>query len=178
MITYLKKIIEIKKYFSKKNFRNILELGVGKGQWKSILNKEKHLNRIISIDKIVFNKDVTFAGDLKENLFLYKLKKKIISDITIIISDLCNNISGIKYFDWYYFNLFFNKIYCHVPLFLVKKGNFVFKCFNKVNNNCFFFFLKIIFNKVLCIKLCNSKKKSSEFYYICKMYKFNELRRL
>lgn len=163
------KIIEIyKKYIYLNKKKNILILGSGKGIWEkylSIFNKN-----LFSVDckyDTIYRKNFFIKTNIFEKIFIFELcyfNKKF----DIIICDICCNLSGIKEKDCLFFINLYNKIKEIYKSFLKKNGFLIFKFINFCNITSNFLDLKKDFRTVKFVKLNSSKKKSSEFYSICK----------
>ncbi|MGX7589168.1 SAM-dependent methyltransferase [Candidatus Vidania fulgoroideorum] len=165
------KIYEIhKKYLNNVYNKNILILGSGKGIWEKYLSVFK--TKIFSIDckyNTIYRKNFFIKTDIFNNIFNFELcffNKKF----DIIICDICSNISGIKERDFSFFLKLYYKIKKIYNFFLLKNGILVFKFMNFCSITNKFYKLKKDFKIVKYIKLNSSKKKSSEFYSICKFF--------
>ncbi|MGX7582926.1 SAM-dependent methyltransferase [Candidatus Vidania fulgoroideorum] len=149
---------------------SVIEFGSNKSGWTQyILKKSKN---ILCIDKKIINKIICSSIKYIEidmfNIFnILNFKKKF----NVVVSDVCHNISGIKDLDSFEFIKIFNFFYLNIDKILLKKGNFIFKYFNKLITKKKIIKIKKYFKTVKNIKLKTSKKKSSEFFLICKKFK-------
>ncbi|MGX7589013.1 RlmE/FtsJ family methyltransferase [Candidatus Vidania fulgoroideorum] len=162
------KIIEINKKYIKKSNNTILILGSGKGIWEKYLTSKG--NKMYSVDKIYNGRKNFLKTNIFSKIFVFELNffdKKF----DIIISDICCNISGIKEKDHCFFLKLYYKLLEIINIFLKKKGTLIFKFMNFCNITDRFHILNELFDYVKHTKLSSSKRKSSEFYSICKNYK-------
>ncbi|UOQ33091.1 Ribosomal RNA large subunit methyltransferase E [Candidatus Vidania fulgoroideae] len=152
-----------------KKERTILELGSYPGGWTQYILEEYKNIFLVSVDrKEVFFKKKNFVF-IKGNIFddetikkISKIKKKF----DLIISDVCDNISGVNIIDKGNFNLIIKRISLIGKIFLKKKKNLLFKNLIeglekdiRINFN--------YFDKVNIFRLKFRKKKSSESFIFC-----------
>ncbi|UOQ27873.1 Ribosomal RNA large subunit methyltransferase E [Candidatus Vidania fulgoroideae] len=162
----IKEIDERKKIFLKE--RSVLELGSFPGGWTQYILERYKKIFLVSVDKkkVLPKKNHVFIkGDILDDKVLdeiLKIKKKF----DLIISDICENVSGIGTIDDSRSNSIFDRLSLIGKKFLKRGKNLLFKnlseCLYKEIKKKFNYFDRVIF-----FRLKFRKKRSSENFVFC-----------
>ncbi|MGX7585770.1 SAM-dependent methyltransferase [Candidatus Vidania fulgoroideorum] len=143
-------------------WQDIMEIGAHQGGWTQYAYKKAR--KILCIDWIIKNKiqkrNIRYIECDVFSLSFYR-------SFDIVLSDLCHNMSGDKYYDGRRLACFYQYIKNRLPTILKKGGCLVCKYFNYTN------ITMENFRTIKHIKLRSSKDRSSEMYIICKGYELN-----
>lgn len=166
--------IDNKENLFKKNML-VLDLGCSPGSWSQYVSKKIAPNgKIIACD-LLFMKYINLVKfiqiDINNPNFIHYIKKIIKNKkFDIIISDICPNITGIKYLDIINYKKLLN-IQLYICNCLLKyNGNYITKIFLMDDLIIFKKKLKLYFKFVTLIKSNISLKNSKEIYLIAKNY--------
>ncbi|MGQ9780775.1 MAG: RlmE family RNA methyltransferase [Nitrososphaeria archaeon] len=154
---------------------HVVDFGCAPGGWLQVAG-----NRVGSEGKI-FGFDLKQVNVKSANVFTYTLdvlspyaldfvKKKLVYEVDVILSDLSPNITGVWEIDHMKQIDLTMKVIDMVPHILKPGGNCVFKVFQGSYFNHVIGRLKNIFEKVIITKPSASRKESSEAYVVCLSY--------
>ncbi len=164
------KLIQIQKEFNLiQPGDNVLELGSAPGGWSQVVSKI--LNGSGSITAI----DVLPMKEIKNVNFyqidLIDIEKLNLEKISIVLSDIAPNISGISITDSENMIELLNIEIYLINKYLVKGGSFLAKCFQGSSFDHLKEFMKENFKEVIRIKPEASRTSSKECYLLGKFKK-------
>ena len=141
-----------------------------------LINKKKFIKgRIIGIDLLLIKK-IKFVEFIQGN-FCEKNTKNYLEFtlnnylVNVILCDITNNISGIKFIDEIYIKKFFKLIIYFIYKYIKNEGSFIIKTFHSKSFLRIFKYLKYHFHIVCEIKTNSSYSNSSETFLIIKKLK-------
>lgn len=151
----------------------VLDLGSSPGGWsKYAVSCLGEKGFVIACDILPMKniKNVEFMkGNIEDEFFLKNLIKRCkLEKISVVMSDISPNISGISIIDMPNSIKLLNLALMICLKTITPKGVFVFKVFQGENLNVFLKKIKLVFKKVKILNLCSSRYKSRESYIIAK----------
>ena len=153
----------------------VVDFGCAPGGWLQVASER------VGPDGRVFGFDLKKVDIQLNNVFTYTLdifspqaldfvRKSIIFEVDVILSDLSQNITGVWEVDHTRQIDLTMKVIDMVPHLLKPEGNCVFKIFQGDYFQDVRDKLKGMFKKVLITKPSASRKASSEIYFVCLSY--------
>ena len=166
------KLIEIDKKF--KIFKNgmfILDIGAAPGSWSQYASKAIKNSKIISIDlkdMSPINNGIHIKGDFTEPDIQEKIKKNLIKEFDVVMSDMAVNTTGVKNLDSIQTGELCKEAMTFSKKVISSKGYFISKIFMGSTFNEIVALGKKIFKEVKVFKPLSSRKESKESFIICK----------
>ena len=153
----------------------VIDFGCAPGGWLQVASKK------VGPDGKVFGFDLKKVDIQLKNVFTYILdifspealdfvKKSVIFEVDVILSDLTQNITGVWEVDHMRQIDLTMKVIDMIPHLLKPEGNCVIKLFQGDYFQDVRDKLKGMFEKVLLTKPSASRKESSEIYIVCLSY--------
>jgi 23S rRNA (uridine2552-2'-O)-methyltransferase len=153
----------------------VVDFGCAPGGWLQVASER------VGPDGKVFGFDLKKVNIQLNNVFTYTLdifspqaldfvRKSIIFEVDVILSDLSQNITGVWEVDHTRQIDLTMKVIDMIPHLLKPEGNCVFKIFQGDYFQDVRDKLKGMFKKVLITKPSASRKESSEIYFVCLSY--------
>ena len=166
------KLIEIDKKF--KIFKNgmlILDIGASPGSWSQYASKVIKNSKIISIDlkdMSPINNGIHIKGDFTEPDIQEKIKKNLIKEFDVVMSDMAVNTTGVKNIDSIQTGELCKEAMIFSKKVISSKGYFISKIFMGSTFNEIVALGKKIFREVKVFKPLSSRKESKESFIVCK----------
>ena len=166
------KLIEIDKKF--KIFKNgmfILDIGASPGSWSQYASKAIKNSKIISIDlkdMSPINNGIHIKGDFTEPDIQEKIKKNLIKEFDVVMSDMAVNTTGVKNIDSIQTGELCKEAMIFSKKVISSKGYFISKIFMGSTFNEIVALGKKIFKEVKVFKPLSSRKESKESFIVCK----------
>ena len=166
------KLIEIDKKF--KIFKNgmfILDIGAAPGSWSQYASKAIKNSKIISIDlkdMSPINNGIHIKGDFTEPNIQEKIKKNLLKEFDVVMSDMAVNTTGIKNLDSIQTGELCKEAMIFSKKVISSKGYFISKIFMGSTFNEIVALGKKIFREVKVFKPLSSRKESKESFIVCK----------
>jgi len=166
------KLIEIDKKF--KIFKNgmlILDIGASPGSWSQYASKVIKNSKIISIDlkdMSPINNGIHIKGDFTEPDIQEKIKKNLIKEFDVVMSDMAVNTTGVKNIDSIQTGELCKEAMIFSKKVISSKGYFISKIFMGSTFNEIVALGKKIFKEVKVFKPLSSRKESKESFIVCK----------
>ena len=166
------KLIEIDKKF--KIFKNgmfILDIGAAPGSWSQYASKAIKNSKIISIDlkdMSPINNGIHIKGDFTEPDIQEKIKKNLIKEFDVVMSDMAVNTTGVKNLDSIQTGELCKEAMIFSKKVISSKGYFISKIFMGSTFNEIVALGKKIFREVKVFKPLSSRKESKESFIVCK----------
>ena len=166
------KLIEIDKKF--KIFKNgmfILDIGAAPGSWSQYASKTIKNSKIISIDlkdMLPINNGIHIKGDFTEPDIQEKIKKNLIKEFDVVMSDMAVNTTGVKNLDSIQTGELCKEAMIFSKKVISSKGYFISKIFMGSTFNEIVALGKKIFREVKVFKPLSSRKESKESFIVCK----------
>ena len=166
------KLIEIDKKF--KIFKNgmfILDIGAAPGSWSQYVSKTIKNSKIISIDlkdMSPINNGIHIKGDFTETDIQEKIKKNLIKEFDVVMSDMAVNTTGVKNLDSIQTGELCKEAMIFSKKVISSKGYFISKIFMGSTFNEIVALGKKIFREVKVFKPLSSRKESKESFIVCK----------
>ena len=166
------KLIEIDKKF--KIFKNgmfILDIGAAPGSWSQYASKAIKNSKIISIDlkdMSPINNGIHIKGDFTEPDIQEKIKKNLIKEFDVVMSDMAVNTTGVKNIDSIQTGELCKEAMIFSKKVISSKGYFISKIFMGSTFNEIVALGKKIFREVKVFKPLSSRKESKESFIVCK----------
>ena len=166
------KLIEIDKKF--KIFKNgmfILDIGAAPGSWSQYVSKTIKNSKIISIDlkdMSPINNGIHIKGDFTEPDIQEKIKKNLIKEFDVVMSDMAVNTTGVKNLDSIQTGELCKEAMIFSKKVISSKGYFISKIFMGSTFNEIVALGKKIFREVKVFKPLSSRKESKESFIVCK----------
>ena len=166
------KLIEIDEKFKIfKGGMSVLDIGAAPGSWSQYLSKVVKNGKIISIDLKGMEKienNIQIKGDFTEIDIQNQIKKYLIKELDVVISDMAVNTTGIKSIDSIQTGELCKEAMIFSKNVLSKKSCFISKIFMGSTFNEIVALAKKIFKEVKVFKPKSSRKDSKESFIICK----------
>ena len=166
------KLIEIDEKFKIfKGGMSVLDIGAAPGSWSQYLSKVVKNGKIISIDLKEMEKienNIQIKGDFTEIDIQNQIKKYLIKELDVVISDMAVNTTGIKSIDSIQTGELCKEAMIFSKNVLSKKSCFISKIFMGSTFNEIVALAKKIFKEVKVFKPKSSRKDSKESFIICK----------
>ena len=166
------KLIEINEKFKIfKGGMSVLDIGAAPGSWSQYLSKVVKNGKIISIDLKGMEKienNIQIKGDFTEIDIQNQIKKYLIKELDVVISDMAVNTTGIKSIDSIQTGELCKEAMIFSKNVLSKKSCFISKIFMGSTFNEIVALAKKIFKEVKVFKPKSSRKDSKESFIICK----------
>ena len=166
------KLIEIDEKFKIfKGGMSVLDIGAAPGSWSQYLSKVVKNGKIISIDLKGMEKienNIQIKGDFTEIDIQNQIKKYLIKELDVVISDMAVNTTGIKSIDSIQTGELCKEAMIFSKNVLSKKSCFISKIFMGSSFNEIVALAKKIFKEVKVFKPKSSRKDSKESFIICK----------
>ncbi|NOJ29683.1 MAG: 23S rRNA (uridine(2552)-2'-O)-methyltransferase [Nitrososphaeraceae archaeon] len=170
----LKQINESYHLFEPKS--TVLDIGCAPGGWIQVVQEitnNKCLIIGVDIKNVEPIKDVVIIqGDIESEVTIKKIESIARSKISVILSDMSPNVSGLWEIDHVKQILLTEKALNICNILLRQKGNAVFKVFQGEMLKEIEGKMKQMFEKVYIAKPDASRKESSELYYICLNFRY------
>ncbi len=166
------KLIEIDKKF--KIFKNgmfILDIGAAPGSWSQYASKAIKNIKIISIDlkdMSPINNGIHIKGDFTEPDIQEKIKKNLIKEFDVVMSDMAVNTTGVKNLDSIQTGELCKEAMIFSKKVISSKGYFISKIFMGSTFNEIVALGKKIFREVKVFKPLSNRKESKESFIVCK----------
>ena len=167
------KLIEIDEKFKVfKGGIKVVDIGAAPGSWSQYASKVVKSGKIISIDlkemEIIQN-TVQIKGDFTKNEIQNQIKKYLIKESDVVMSDMAVNTTGIKNIDAIQTGELCKEAMIFSKEIISKNGFFISKIFMGGTFNEIVALGKKIFKEVKVFKPKSSRKDSKESFIICKI---------
>ena len=167
------KLIEIDEKFKVfKGGITVVDIGAAPGSWSQYASKVVKSGKIISIDlkemEIIQN-TVQIKGDFTKNEIQNQIKKYLIKESDVVMSDMAVNTTGIKNIDAIQTGELCKEAMIFSKEIISKNGFFISKIFMGSTFNEIVALGKKIFKEVKVFKPKSSRKDSKESFIICRI---------
>ena len=166
------KLIEIDEKFKIfKGGMSVLDIGAAPGSWSQYLSKVVKNGKIISIDLKGMEKienNIQIKGDFTEIDIQNQIKKYLIKELDVVISDMAVNTTGIKNIDSIQTGELCKEAMLFAKEMIKENGYFISKIFMGGTFNEIVAEGKKFFKEVRVFKPKSSRKDSKESFIICR----------
>jgi|TARA_Y100000389_G_scaffold160424_1_gene162564 23S rRNA (uridine2552-2'-O)-methyltransferase len=167
------KLIEIDEKFKVfKGGITVVDIGAAPGSWSQYASKVVKSGKIISIDlkeMETIQNTVQIKGDFTKNETQNQIKKYLIKESDVVMSDMAVNTTGIKNIDAIQTGELCKEAMIFSKEIMSKNGFFISKIFMGSTFNEIVALGKKIFKEVKVFKPKSSRKDSKESFIICRI---------